>query len=79
MAGRRNILRGEQLKIWRSAVRAGRPGAVAGEVLSADAGGIEIACGAGSLALLSVQLPGKKRVSTADFLHAHALAGDRLT
>lgn len=71
--------RGEQLKIWRAAVRAGRPGAQPGEVLGADRTGIEIACGTGSLALLTLQLPGKKRVEAADFVHAHALAGEHLT
>jgi methionyl-tRNA formyltransferase len=77
--GAETLWRDEQLKIWRTEVRVGQAGALPGEVLRANAGGIEIACGAGSLALLTLQLPGKKRISAADFVHAHALVGDRLT
>jgi methionyl-tRNA formyltransferase len=70
--------RGEALKIWRAEVRSGRVGAAPGEVLHADESGIEVACGVGSLALLTLQLPGRKRVSAGDFVHAHPIAGDRL-
>jgi methionyl-tRNA formyltransferase len=52
--------------------------ATPGAVLRADASGIEVACGSGALALETLQLPGRKRVSAMDFLHAHALAGERL-
>jgi len=76
--GAETAWRGEQLKIWRASVRAGVATATPGEVLRADANGIEVACGGGALALESLQLPGRKRVSAADFLHAHALAGERL-
>ena len=69
---------GEQLKIWRASVRAGVSNATPGEVLRADASGIEVACGSGALALETLQLPGRKRVSAGDFLHAHGLAGERL-
>jgi methionyl-tRNA formyltransferase len=71
--------RGAPLKVWRAEVRAGRPGVLPGEVLRGDAAGIEVACGTGSLALLTLQLPGRKRISAADFVHAHEIAGDRLT
>ena len=73
------LWRGEQIKIWRAEVRAGRLGARPGEVLSADASGIEVACGHGSLALRTLQLPGRKRIDAADFLHAHSIAGDSLS
>jgi methionyl-tRNA formyltransferase len=73
------LWRGEQIKIWRAEVRAGRLGARPGEVLSADASGIEVACGNGSLALRTLQLPGRKRIDAADFLHAHSIAGDSLS
>src|SRR5258705_3692961 len=76
--GAETAWRGEQLKIWRAAVRAGVLSATPGEVLRADANGIEVACGSGALALETLQLPGRKRVSAADFLHAHALAGEQL-
>jgi methionyl-tRNA formyltransferase len=70
--------RAEPLKVWRAAVRSGRPCATPGEVLRADAAGIEVACGGGSLALVTLQLPGRKRISAGEFLHAHQIAGDRL-
>jgi methionyl-tRNA formyltransferase len=73
------LWRGELIKIWRAEVRAGRLGARPGEVLSADASGIEVACGHGSLALRTLQLPGRKRIDAADFLHAHSIAGDSLS
>jgi methionyl-tRNA formyltransferase len=73
------LWRGEQIKIWRAEVRAGCQGARPGDVLSADASGIEVACGNGSLALRTLQLPGRKRIDAADFLHAHSIAGDSLS
>jgi len=39
-----------------------------GQILTADAEGIEVACGEGSLNLLEVQLEGKRRMSAKDFL-----------
>ena len=71
--------RRDQLKIWQAEARVGQAGTPPGQVLSANASGIEIACGTGSLALLTLQLPGRNRVSAADFMHAHAIAGDRLS
>jgi methionyl-tRNA formyltransferase len=77
--GAETVWRGEQLKIWRASVRAGVRDATAGEVLRADADGIEVACGSGALVLETLQLPGRKRVTAGDFVHAHALAGERLS
>ncbi|HEX5863052.1 MAG TPA: methionyl-tRNA formyltransferase, partial [Casimicrobiaceae bacterium] len=76
--GAETAWRGEQLKIWRASVRAGVANATPGEVLRADASGVEVACGSGALELETLQLPGRKRVSARDFVHAHALAGARL-
>jgi methionyl-tRNA formyltransferase len=76
--GAETAWRGKQLKIWRACVRAGVANAIPGDVLRADASGIEVACGSGALALETLQLPGRKRVSAQDFVHAHALAGARL-
>lgn len=73
------LWRDEQLKIWRADVRGGLQGARPGDVLSADASGIEVACGSGSLVLRTLQLPGRKRIDAADFLHAHAIEGDQLS
>jgi methionyl-tRNA formyltransferase len=44
-----------------------------GQILTADAEGIEVACGEGSLNLLEVQLEGKRRMSAEDFLHGRML------
>ncbi|HZF16958.1 MAG TPA: methionyl-tRNA formyltransferase [Steroidobacteraceae bacterium] len=76
--GAESSWRGGPLKIWRAQARDRAVNAPAGEILQADAGGIEVACGTGVLALLALQLPGRNRVTAADFVHAHAMTGDRL-
>jgi len=60
------------LKIWQTKAidgRAGKPG----EVVAVDQAGITVACGAGLLLLETVQKPGGKKMSAADFL-----AGNRV-
>lgn len=69
------------LKVWRAEVaRAGDvqspPAAQPGRVLSADKSGLVIACGEGALRLLEVQKEGSRRMTTAEFLAGHPLAGD---
>jgi methionyl-tRNA formyltransferase len=59
------------LKIW-LAEPADMSGA-AGEVLRADNSGIYVACGLGSLRILTVQLEGGRRLSAAQFLAGHPL------
>ena len=50
--------------------------AIPGSILSADERGIEIACGDGeSIVITELQAPGKKRMSAADFLRGHPIAG----
>jgi len=69
-------LRGEVLKIGRTAPEAGK--GVPGTVLAADAAGVRIACGEGVLRVGELQLPGKKRLAAGDFLRGCALpAGTR--
>jgi methionyl-tRNA formyltransferase len=68
---------GEQiLRVWRARalpdVRVTEP---AGTVLWEDHAGIGVATGEGVLSLLEVQLPGKRPLAAADFLHAHSLRG----
>ena len=68
---------GQLLKIWRAQVLgvAGTPGTL----LSVSDSEIVVACGRKALKLLELQLPGGKRLSTADFLRGHALnVGDSL-
>ncbi len=58
------------LKVWSAVVEdqlTGPPGTV----LAADRNGLVIACGAGALRLLSVQLEGSRRMSAAEFLAGH--------
>jgi len=55
------------------------PGKAApGEVISAGAKGIEVACGRGAVRLLELTPAGKRRMRAADFLNGHPLVpGDR--
>jgi methionyl-tRNA formyltransferase len=69
-------VRGVEVKIWSCAVAAGE--AQAGEVLSADADGLCIACGRGALRVTELQRAGGKRLRAADFLRGFPLAaGER--
>jgi methionyl-tRNA formyltransferase len=64
-------LGGKTLKVVGSRVGQGRGGP--GEVLEAGAGGVEVACGEGSLVLLTVQPEGKRAMSAREFLAGHPL------
>lgn len=69
-------VRGQEIKLWRAEPvdACGRPG----EVLSADAGGVVVACGEGALRLAELQRAGGRHLPPGDFLRGFALApGDR--
>ena len=71
--------RGETLRLWEGRVL--DPTAVVaepGRVIAHTAGGIDVACGQGSLRLTQVQWPGRKRSAAGEVLHARSLAGERL-
>lgn len=69
-------LRGIDLKIWSCIVAEGK--GEPGEVLSADEGGLRVACGEGALRVTELQRPGGKRLRTAEFLRGFALSpGER--
>ncbi len=69
----------ETLKIWQAVAEPLASPAEPGTVLSADASGVRVACGAGQLCLTQLQRPGGKRLSAADFLRGCPLqAGQRL-
>jgi methionyl-tRNA formyltransferase len=69
-------LRGIDLKIWSCTVAEGK--GEPGEVLSADEGGLRVACGEGALRVTELQRPGGKRLRTAEFLRGFALSpGER--
>lgn len=60
---------GKQLKIWRATPEEGaQEGCTAGSVVEVTRDCIRVACGTGSLAIYELQLEGKKRMSTHDFL-----------
>ncbi|MCK9282981.1 MAG: methionyl-tRNA formyltransferase [Rhodocyclaceae bacterium] len=64
--------RQQLVKIWRAvpAPGCGRPGAV----LAVDNDGILVACGDGALRLVTLQKPGSRSLSAADFLRGFAIA-----
>jgi len=65
---------GQVLRVWSAKaidVGAGMPGSV----VAAGKQGIDVACGSGCLRLLTIQLPGGKRLSAGDFLNARCLDG----
>jgi len=61
------------VKFWnaQAVIGAGRPG----QVLSADAQGIVVACGEGALRLTELQKPGGKRLAAGEFLKGFSLDG----
>jgi methionyl-tRNA formyltransferase len=70
-------LAGQTLKIHAAATdsTSGTPG----EILASAPGVLRVACGSGSLVLLSLQLEGRKRLPAAEFLRGHPLPpGTRL-
>lgn len=70
------VCRGRQLKIWRAeavpvdgvAAGGGSPAAVPGEILRVDKDSITVMTGDGALKICELQLEGKKRMTTHDFL-----------
>lgn len=66
-------LNGKVLKVWKSAVSGESTQAIAGTVLKADKTGIHVACAGSVLIFEEVQLEGKKRMRTEDFLRGYHL------
>lgn len=66
---------GEMLKIYRSRlISTADSGAPAGTVLQAGAGGIQLSCSPGIIAVTDLQLPGRKRLDVAEFLRGTAIS-----
>ncbi len=63
------------LRIWEAEPLSGSGGAVPGRVTACGHDGIDVATGDGLLRIKRLQLPGKRAMSAADFLHAHAMHG----
>jgi methionyl-tRNA formyltransferase len=69
-------LRDTTIKLWAAQAVAER--GEAGRILRADASGVVVACGEGALCITTLQRPGSRRMTAAEFLHGFALtAGDR--
>lgn len=66
-------LHGKTMKIWRAEVADGVEGYEPGQVCMKKAGQFQVQTGEGSLLLKEVQLEGKKRMETADFLRGYTI------
>ncbi|MGB9109251.1 MAG: methionyl-tRNA formyltransferase [Telluria sp.] len=64
---------GAVMKIWNAQATAGQ--GQPGQVLSADAHGIVVACGDGALRLTELQKPGGKRLAAGEFLKGYSFDG----
>jgi methionyl-tRNA formyltransferase len=66
---------GQQLRVWEAELLETATGARPGAVIASDAHGVDVATGAGALRLIRLQLPGRKPLPVAEFIHAHRLDG----
>lgn len=67
-------LGGNYVKVWKTKVPLEESSCVPGTVLRADKTGIAVACGGGSVLLITeLQVQGKKRVSAADYLRGNPI------
>lgn len=64
---------GQRLRIWSAGVVECDSQAPPGTVLASGASGIEVAAGRDALRILTLQAPGKRAMSSGDYLNAHAL------
>jgi methionyl-tRNA formyltransferase len=66
---------GQVLRVWSAKAIDGVAGRKPGSVVAASKQGIDVVCGSGCLRLLTIQLPGGKRLPAADFLNARSVDG----
>lgn len=67
------MIGGERTRIWKSSLLTEHEEIAPGTVLSASRQGIDVATGRQVLRLLELQRPGKRRMSSADYLNAKSL------
>ncbi|MET0094277.1 MAG: methionyl-tRNA formyltransferase [Sedimenticola sp.] len=68
-------LDGKALRIWQSQPLEGGAGETPGRVVASSKAGVDVATGSGLLRILTLQMPGKRAMSAADFLNANSLDG----
>jgi methionyl-tRNA formyltransferase len=71
------VLEGEPLRVWSAEPLEIDAGAAPGTILTAGAGGIEVATGEGVLRLLEVQMAGRRRIAAGDLANQRQLTGLR--
>jgi len=72
------MLDAERIKCWAAQAVAMHAAAAPGSVIAAAADGVVVACGDGALCMRSLQRPGKRPVSAAEFSAQVGLAGRQL-
>ena len=65
------IFQGEPLRIGQASVMQGNASSLPGTIVSVSKAGIEVATGQGVLQILTVQLPGRRMITVADFYNAN--------
>jgi methionyl-tRNA formyltransferase len=63
------------MRIWQSLPLPAQGGGKPGEVLHSGKSGIDVVTGDGVLRITQLQMPGKRRMSAAEFLNAHTMDG----
>ena len=67
----------ERVRIHRAVAEDAAAGAAPGTVVTADAGGLRVACGAGVLRITELQRPGGRALPAGELVRSWALAGQR--